>query len=149
MTEASRQEILKMISNSMERVAEKVCSRTFISPETNADRVLQIQRILDVVQVTRNFISPTKFYSLFGGKFFDSVPNQTWVDRVRPSNFYLEWVKWDQIIFSEKILARRRSTSCKVSWNTRTCKFIQTRPMSLSIWLINMSKDRFPKCASK
>ena len=53
LTEASRQEILKMISNSMERVAEKVCSRTFISPETNADRVLQIQRILDVVQVTR------------------------------------------------------------------------------------------------
>ena len=52
LTEASRQEILKMISNSMERVAEKVCSRTFISPETNADRVLQIQRILDVVQVT-------------------------------------------------------------------------------------------------
>ena len=65
LTEASRQEILKMISNSMEKVAEKVCSRTFISPETNADRVLQIQRILDVVQVILTFIeiSPMHFFS--------------------------------------------------------------------------------------
>ena len=67
LTEASRQEILKMISNSMEKVAEKVCSRTFISPETNADRVLQIQRILDVVQVSRNFIN--FLFEIFGVGF--------------------------------------------------------------------------------
>ena len=72
MTEASRQEILKMISNSMEKVAEKVCSRTFISPETNADRVLQIQRILDVVQVIRNFIEIYHFWGQFRD-FFERV----------------------------------------------------------------------------